>query len=92
LIDSQTLTENGSGLFHEIVDEGIEVAGASESSSHAKKRSNSAADFRRLAHSCSLGPHSAKTYGNLVRGTACRNTDEFPVPVREALIGLSVDF
>jgi hypothetical protein len=33
-----------------------------------------------------------KTYGNQVRGTACRNTDEFPVPVREALIGLSVDF
>jgi hypothetical protein len=34
-----------------------------------------------------LRPDSAKTYGNLVHGTACRNTDEFPVPVTAALIG-----
>jgi len=32
-------------------------------------------------------PHSAKTYGNLVQETACRNTYEFPVPVAAALIG-----
>jgi hypothetical protein len=26
-------------------------------------------------------PHSAKTYGNLEHGFACRNTDEFPCPI-----------
>jgi hypothetical protein len=30
---------------------------------------------------------SAKTFRNLVLETACRKTDEFPVPVRAALIG-----
>jgi hypothetical protein len=30
---------------------------------------------------------SAKTYGNLVRRTMFRKTDEFPVPVTAALIG-----
>jgi hypothetical protein len=40
----------------------------------------------RFIRTHSLRPHSAKTYENPVRGTACRNTDEFPVPVAAALI------
>jgi hypothetical protein len=41
----------------------------------------------RFVRSRSPRPDSAKTYGNLVLETACRNTDEFPVPVTAALIG-----
>jgi hypothetical protein len=41
----------------------------------------------RFIRSRSPRPDSAKTYGNPVHGTACRNTDEFPVPVAAALIG-----
>ena len=33
------------------------------------------------------GRDSAKTYGNLVHRTACRKTDEFPVPAWAVLIG-----
>ena len=32
-------------------------------------------------------PDSAKSYGNPVRGTTCRNTDGFPVSARASLIG-----
>jgi hypothetical protein len=41
----------------------------------------------RLIRSRRPRPHSAKTYENPVRRTACRNTDEFPVPAAAALIG-----
>src|ERR1700676_5416704 len=41
----------------------------------------------RFVRSGSVSFDSAKTYENPVRGTACRNTDEFPVPVTAALIG-----
>jgi hypothetical protein len=41
----------------------------------------------RFVRSRSPRPDSAKTYENPVRGAACRNTDEFPVPVTAALIG-----
>jgi len=41
----------------------------------------------RFVRSSSLSPHSAKTYENPVRETACRKTDEFPVPARATLIG-----
>jgi hypothetical protein len=34
-----------------------------------------------------LRPDSAQTNGNLVDGTTCRNTDEFPVLATAALIG-----
>jgi hypothetical protein len=40
-----------------------------------------------LIRSRGLRPDSAKTYGNLVHGTACRKTDEFPGPAAAALIG-----
>jgi hypothetical protein len=41
----------------------------------------------RLIRSRSPRPDSVKTYGNLVHGTAYRNTDEFPMPVTAARIG-----
>jgi hypothetical protein len=41
----------------------------------------------RLIRSRSLRPDSAKTYENLVCGTACRKTVEFPGPASAALIG-----
>jgi hypothetical protein len=41
----------------------------------------------RLIRSHGPRPHSAKTYGNLVLETACRKTDEFPVPATTAVIG-----
>ena len=41
----------------------------------------------RFVRSHRLRPDSAKTYGDLVLETACRKTDEFPVPVTAALIG-----
>jgi hypothetical protein len=41
----------------------------------------------RLIRSRGPRPDSAKTYGNPVRRTACRKTDEFPVPVTATLIG-----
>jgi hypothetical protein len=43
----------------------------------------------RFIRSRSLRTDSAKTYENPARGTACRNTDEFPGPSRRHL---SVDF
>jgi hypothetical protein len=46
--------------------------------------------FGRGIRSHSLTPDSAKTYGNLLLETACRNTNEFPAPV--AAWHLSVDF
>jgi hypothetical protein len=46
-----------------------------------------AADFSAFVRSGSLSFDSAKTYENPAGGTACRNTDEFPVPVTAALIG-----
>jgi hypothetical protein len=41
----------------------------------------------RFVRSHRLRPDSAKTYGNLMLETGCRNTDEFPVSARAALIG-----
>jgi hypothetical protein len=32
-------------------------------------------------------PDSGKRHGNPARGTACRNTDEFPVPELPSFIG-----
>jgi hypothetical protein len=46
----------------------------------------------RFVRSRRLRPHSAKTYGNPVHGTACRKTDEFPVPIPAALIGRLMAF
>jgi len=39
----------------------------------------------RFIRSRSLRTDSAKTYENPARGTACRNTDEFPGPSRRHL-------
>jgi hypothetical protein len=41
----------------------------------------------RVVRSRRLSLDSAKTYEYPARGTVCRNTDEFPVPVTAALIG-----
>jgi hypothetical protein len=41
----------------------------------------------RFVYSRSPRPDSAKRYENPARRTACRNTDEFPVPITAALIG-----
>jgi hypothetical protein len=41
----------------------------------------------RFTRSRRLSLDSAKTYEYPARGTACRNTDEFPLPVTAALIG-----
>src|SRR5580704_19370660 len=41
----------------------------------------------RLIRSRGPRPESAKTYGHPVRRTACRQADEFPVPVTATLIG-----
>jgi hypothetical protein len=40
-----------------------------------------------FARSHRLGPNSAKTYGNLARGTLCRNRDRFPVRTGPSRIG-----
>jgi hypothetical protein len=43
--------------------------------------------FRRFDRRHLITADSAKTYGNPAPGTACQNSDGFPVPAREALIG-----
>jgi hypothetical protein len=53
----------------------------------SKKGSISAADFRAFDPCSPPEADSCKTYGNPVRRTACRKTDEFPVLVTGALIG-----
>jgi hypothetical protein len=40
-----------------------------------------------MALAGAITPDSDKTNGNQRRGTACRNTDEFPVSVAPAIIG-----
>jgi hypothetical protein len=48
--------------------------------------------FTRFDRRHPIAPDSAKTDGNLVHGSACRNTDDFLVPVTAALIGRLMTF
>jgi hypothetical protein len=48
--------------------------------------------LRRFDRRHTIAPDSAKTYGNLVHGTACRNTDDFPGPAEASLIGRLMAF
>jgi hypothetical protein len=64
-----------------------EVCSVAAEFDHFENRWNFAVGRRAFRPLSPLRPDSVKTYGNLARGTARRNTDGFPEPAEASLIG-----